>query len=91
MAKLLLELTRWAAELMSYCELAGVDERCERVSLFTHREILNGSGLPHASSGQSDSQSWRRGAGGGGWEVKRLGEKRLCSFSPKDILILCAY
>lgn len=28
---------------------------------------------------------------GGGGEVKRLGEKRLCSFSPKDFLILFAY
>lgn len=61
---------------MPYCELAGGDERCERVSLFTHREILNGSGLPHASRGQSDSQSWSRGAGGGeegrskGWEKR---------------------
>lgn len=39
---------------MSPHELAeGMDTRRESVSLFTHTEILNGSGLPHASRGQS--------------------------------------
>lgn len=34
-----------------------MDARRESVSLFTHTEVLNGSGLPHASRGQSVSLS----------------------------------
>lgn len=80
---------------MSYDALADRgDARHERVSLFTHTQILNGSAATCfqreicSTVKAGGERQGAGGGGGGGGEVKRLREKRLCSFSPKDLLIL---
>lgn len=61
---------------MSYCELAGVAERCGRASLFTHRQILNGRGchmLPEAKltvKAGGEEQEGEEDGRSKGWEKR---------------------